>query len=196
MDLLRINSSKLKITLSSEECERYGIRECGGEFDSRSVREVVADILDEAGAGGFCKPREKLLVQLYPAKDGGAELFITKLTVVGEREQRAIRESENLTTYTRERSLFLFDSFGDLLSAARVPALSGKRSDLYLRPDGKYLLVIDERRLGMLSDCDILSEFATRLAPTPGIPQPEWDKQLAADDAMRKLSRLHGTAKR
>lgn len=190
MDLLRINSSKLKITLSAAECERYGIKECGGEFDSRSVREVVADILDEAGAGGFCKPREKLLVQLYPTGAGGAELFITKLSGVGEREQRAIRESENLTTYTKERALFLFESFSDLLSAARLKNLKRKNSDLYLRSDGKYLLVIDEQRGGLLSDCDILSEFATRQPPSSAMPEPEWDRRLAEGNAMELLDKL------
>lgn len=190
MELLRINSSKLKITLTADEREQYGIRESGGDFDTRAVREVVADILLDAGADGFCKPREKLLVQIYPTRSGGAELFITKLSQLGEREQRVIESSESLTTYARDVASFLFDSFADLLAASRLPQLLKKRSDLYLRPDEKYMLVIDEERLGGMSDCDIISEFATRLTAAQGRPQPEWDKLLKEGDAIERLSRL------
>ena len=190
MELLRINSSKLKITLTADEREQYGIRESGGDFDTRAVREVVADILLDAGADGFCKPREKLLVQIYPTRSGGAELFITKLSQLGDREQRVIESSESLTTYARDVASFLFDSFADLLAASRLPQLLKKRSDLYLRPDEKYMLVIDEERLGGVSDCDIISEFATRLTAAQGRPQPEWDKLLRENDAIERLSRL------
>lgn len=190
MDYLRINSSKLKITLTSEDCERYGIRETDGEFDSKPVREVIADILEEAGAGSFCKPREKLLVQLYPMRGGGAELFITKLAHVGEREQRAIDSSASLSTYERASAVFLFDKLDDLLRASRLPSLSNKRADLYLRHDGKYLLCATEERMGGLSDLDVLSEFAVRLGSVQSSVRPEWDKQLARGDAIQRLKIL------
>ena len=187
---MRINSSKLKITLTADEREQYGIRESGGDFDTRAVRDVVADILLDAGAEGFCKPREKLLVQIYPTKSGGAELFITRLSQLGEREQRVIESNESLTTYARDTAAFLFDSFKDLLAVSKLPQLLKKRSDLYLRSDDKYMLVIDEERLGGMSDCDIVSEVATRLTAAQGTPLPEWDKLIRRDDAIERLSRL------
>ena len=190
LELLKINSTKLKITLAPDECARYGIKEAGGDFDTRSVREVVADILDEAGAGGFCKPKEKILVQLYPAKGGGAELFITKLSTLPEREQKAITSSEHLSTYTREMAAFAFESFSDLVRASKLPSLGGKRSDLYLCGEGKFLLLIEEKRLGLMSDCDVLSEFGSRLPQGSAAPLAEWDKLLASGDAIAKLSKL------
>ena len=187
---MRINSSKLKITLTAEELDRYGIQESGGEFDSRSVREVVADILEDAGAGGFCKPGEKLLVQLYPMPKGGAELFITKLSSVGERERRAVEAAGNVNTYEKERSVFVFECLEDLLRAARLPRLSGRRADLYLSAEGKYLLVMEEERLSGISPLDVLLEFSTRRSFKEAAPRPEWDKRLALGNAIELLSAL------
>lgn len=187
MEVLKINLSKLKITLTAEECDRYGIRERGGDFDTRLVRDVVSDILDEAGVGDFCKPKEKLLVQLYPIKGGGAELFITKLSAARERDQKAIQSAENLSTYTRERAVFLFDDFRDLYRVAGIGRLASKRSDLYRRSDGKYLLTLDEERLGAMSDCDVISEFAARL-PATSAPEEEWDELLIRGDALQRLA--------
>ncbi len=189
MDYLRINSSKLKITLTSAECARYGIRESDGEYDSRLVRGVISDILEEAGAGEFCHPHDKLLVQLYPIRTGGAELFITKLSHVGERERRAITEADNLDTYVRERVAFSFNSLDALIAASKLPSLRAKAADLYVRDERQYILLLDEERLGRLSDCDILSEFGSRLPPAAA-PRPEWDRLLASEDAIAKLSRL------
>ena len=191
MEFLRINASKLKVTLTAPECERYGIRERDGEYDSRLVREVISEILDEAGAGDFCRSREKLLVQLYPARGGGAEIFITKLSQLGERERRAIGDAQNISTYERERAFFLFDSIDDLVGAAKILARRKKRADLYLRADKRLVLALEEERLGRLSDCDILTEFAIRLSPLAE-PRPEWDKLIARGDAIERVMRLNG----
>ena len=191
MELLRINASKLKITMSARDCERYGICEVDGEFDSRLVREVIKDILEDAGAGGFCHSGEKLLVQLYPSADG-AELFVTKLAGVGERELKAIDESRNLDTYRRARAVWVFDSAADLRRAARLGALDKKSADLYLRPDGRYFLVVEEESMGALSDLEMLSEFATRFEYSRAAPRPEWDRLLAEGDAVARIRALGG----
>ena len=130
MDFLRINSSKIKITMSRADCERYGISESGGDYDSKLVREVISDILEDVGAEGFAKMGEKLLVQLYPTESGGAEIFVTKLSHLGERERRVISRAENLTTYNKERANFLFDTAADLYRAVGV-LKKPKPSDLY-----------------------------------------------------------------
>ena len=190
LDYLRINSSKLKITLTPDECERYGIKEHEGEFDSASVREVISDILDEAGVGSsYTRHGEKLLVQLYPLKDGGAELFITRLSVVGEREQRAITKASNISTYSKDVGYFLFDTLDDLTNALSLFKNGKKCADVYLSESDKYILSIDEERLGALSDCDILSEFSHRLSASDA-PRPEYDTLLTKGDAVELFSAL------
>ncbi|MBR7116622.1 MAG: adaptor protein MecA [Clostridia bacterium] len=190
LEYLKINSSKLKITLTADECDRYGIKERDGEFDSASVREVISDILDEAGVGGsFSRCGEKLLVQLYPLKDGGAELFITRLSGVGEREQKAITKASNINTYSKDVAYFLFDTLDALSNALSLFVKKKKRADVYLAESDKYILSIDEERLGALSDCDIISEFSHRLSPSEA-PRPEYDTLLTKGDAIELFSAL------
>ena len=186
MDFLRINSSKIKIIMSRAECERYGISERGGDYDSKLVRDVISDILEDAGAEGFAKIGEKLLVQLYPTSGGGAEIFVTKLTHVGERERRVISRAENLTTYNKERAYFLFDHPNELYRAVRL-LKKPKPSDLYKLYNGKYLLIVDEECSDGLSDVEILAEFATRVSGGECEPSAEWDTLLAKDDAISRL---------
>ena len=188
MEILRINASKLKITLTRAECAAYNIKESGGEFDSSRIRSALGDILEEAGAKDFYVGSEKLLVQLYPAKEGGAELFVTKLAEVGERERRAVARSGNLTTYTKSRAHFAFSELDHARRAAR--ALLGRvgRSDLYSDMNGGYVLSLDENKLAGMSDCDLLCEFGTRMQAPTGRLSPEWYDLVYEGDAIERLS--------
>ncbi len=190
MQVLRINATKLKITLTGEECEKYNIKDNGGEFDTAVVRGAITAILSELGDCDFEISGEKLLVQLYPIKEGGAELFITKLSGLGERERRAIGRSENLNTYHTSRAYFRFDSLFDLIKAAR--AMSGKEiaSDLYRADSGEYILSVVEERLDGISQTDILIEYSTRLPPGSMAAPEEWYSLVYRENALSTLAGL------
>lgn len=186
MEYLQINQNKLKITLTKSECESYGIKEEGGDFNSVTVRDTLGKVLKAAGAAeDFRREGEKLLVQLFPTGDGGAELFVTRLSSVGERERRAVTASRELTTYKSSRARFIFNTINDLTSAVR--ALRGTPSaDLYRTYDGDYLLDIKDEWTDGLSSSDILLEFSTRL-PSTFTPSAEWDTLLIKDNAIETL---------
>ncbi len=191
MDFLRINATKLKITLSRDECIRYDIKETDGDFDTARVREIISDILEEAGqAKDFRLGKEKLLVQLYPTAGGGAELFVTKLSGIGERERRAIHRADNLSTYSRESAFFLFPELESLCRAARAMRTKGKNGEVYKRALGGYILAVDEDKLGGFSDCDILLEFGERTPIQNRTVIAEWDKLIAKGDVFSIFSRF------
>lgn len=163
MEYLQINQNKLKITLTKSECESYGIKEEGGDFNSVTVRDTLGKVL----------------------KAAGAELFVTRLSSVGERERRAVTASRELTTYKSSRARFIFNTINDLTSAVR--ALRGTPSaDLYRTYDGDYLLDIKDEWTDGLSSSDILLEFSTRL-PSTFTPSAEWDTLLIKDNAIETL---------
>ncbi len=190
MQVLRINSNKLKITLTKDECKRYNIEDNGGEFDTSVVRGAIGAIMSELGDIDFDIEGEKLLVQLYPEKGGGAELFITKLSSVGERERRAISTSENLSTYHKERACFLFERLDDLIRASRVMSGKGLVADVYLSPSGEYVLAVEDGRLDGLSICDIFLEYSTRLSPNSLSEGAEWYRPLRHGDALEVFAKL------
>lgn len=187
MDILRINAGKLKITLTRAECEAYNVKENGGDFDSVRVRDALGRILEEAGAADFYSGSEKLLVQLYPRDGGGAELFVTKLSHVGERERRAVTRSGNLSTYSKGRACYSFSNMGDLVRAARAARGKCGSSDLYTDNDGAYILSAEENKLGAMSDCDIFGEFGTRIPTDAKYLSREWYKLIYEGDALERL---------
>ena len=72
MELLRIGESKLKVTLSSEDMERYSLDGDSMDYDNTETRSAVWQILDEAKhKTGFDAGGEKIFVQVYPARGGG-----------------------------------------------------------------------------------------------------------------------------
>lgn len=84
MELIRINDNKLKIMLTSHDMKNYALDaqtlSCGTEETRRAFRSILHD----AGVGGsFEEGKDKIYVQYYPSREGGCEMFVTKLALVG-----------------------------------------------------------------------------------------------------------------
>lgn len=80
MELIVINQSKLKIMLTPPDMQRYELcaeqMDCADEQTRRAFRHIFDDARDRIG---FETAGEKLLVQLYTSREGGCEIFVTKL---------------------------------------------------------------------------------------------------------------------
>lgn len=81
MELIVISESKLKIMLSGADMVKYELTGEGLDCADLHTREAFRHIFDDArDAVGFNTCGERLLVQLYTARDGGGcEIFVTKL---------------------------------------------------------------------------------------------------------------------
>ncbi|MBR3423091.1 MAG: hypothetical protein IKN50_00175 [Clostridia bacterium] len=82
MECIRISDSKIKLTLGPDEVEKYdfepvknGEERTGGSFLS-GFRRILRDVRRDTGfdAGG-----KRVLVRYFYGKDGGCEMYITKL---------------------------------------------------------------------------------------------------------------------
>ncbi len=80
MELIVIDENKLKIMLTSCDMRHYELRTermSGADADTRrAFRHIFSDARDKIG---FDTAGERLLVQLYTSRDGGCEIFVTKL---------------------------------------------------------------------------------------------------------------------
>lgn len=81
MELLLVTSGRLKIVMSSLDMQKYAITcENLGYKDSntkRILRSILAKAKDEVG---FDASGRRVVVQMYPSKDGGCEMYVTKST--------------------------------------------------------------------------------------------------------------------
>ena len=86
MEHILINSGKLKLMLSREDIERYELSDVVGNGNNypegtSEQRMALRKLLDDAERiPGFDGGQGRLFVQLYPSRDGGAEVYITRLT--------------------------------------------------------------------------------------------------------------------
>ena len=80
MELIRINENKLKIMLSEGDMKQYALDCASLDYDNTETRRAFWSILDEAKhQTGFDAASQRVFVQLYPSKEGGCEMFVTKL---------------------------------------------------------------------------------------------------------------------
>ena len=125
MEHILINSGKLKLMLSREDIERYELSDVVGNGNNypegtSEQRMALRKLLDDAERiPGFDGGQGRLFVQLYPSRDGGAEVYITRLTkepcaTVG------FRKDGDVMKITKTG---VFDELSDLIGCCR--ALSG-----------------------------------------------------------------------
>ena len=107
MELILISKSKLKIMLSADDMKTYNI-ECDGDT---AFRRGFRPVLERARRDcGFESEGGRLLVQIFPSRGGGCEMFITRVAPDNERE----------TVRRRERCVMIFPGAGELVSVCAL----------------------------------------------------------------------------
>lgn len=196
MEVLKISNGKIKIMLSPEDMKRYSLNAEELDYNDQKTRVKVWRILDHIKKNhGFDPEGDKLLIQFYPSKDGGAELFVTKLSGLSKGNEKFISKSGNVTVLDSKRTMYCFDSLEDLIQASKIIYGTDKIKDselFYSESDGYYLEITERgaSRLGEISEFAILLEFASK-TPKEKIPYiTEHCKQLTDGSAVEKLAKL------
>ena len=168
MEFLKIGKNKLKITLTTDELKRYKLDKIDADDDLAPHRRALFRVIDLAGQKvGFSPGAEKLLLQFYPTRRGG-EIFVTKLSILTEAQKNIISRSDNLTTATRTRRAYFFNTLADAIALSK--SISSKcdppsDSALYITEFGTAVLeVVEYPGDESATEFPELSEFSDRLS--------------------------------
>ena len=154
MEWIRISTNKLKIMLTAEDARRYDLQCEKSDYADvgtrRSFREILTDVRRETG---FDATEDKVYIQMYPSKEGGCELFVTKIgLVLAEETRETPRTPRTRSTATRpaasgESIAFVFAKLEHLLAVCRHLANVGYRgeSEAWRGEDGNFWLILTER---------------------------------------------------
>lgn len=151
MELILISESKLKIMLSADDMNYYELNTDTIDYDNTETRKAFWDILDEAKhKTGFDAASERVFIQVYPSKEGGCELYVTKLgncVTPGGITQSLYVPNKPMKKMTKERkTVYGFDDMRLLLLACR--AINGRQkitdTSAWKGEDGKCYLVVSE----------------------------------------------------
>lgn len=140
MELIKISDTKLKIMLTPEDMAHYAIASEALNYENTETRRAVWQILDEAKhRTGFDAATDRVLIQAYPSRTGGCELYITKIPgSIGVPERKS-------DTQGRMR-MYAVSSLSDLIAlchALSSAEFSGE-SEVYAVPDEGYYLALRE----------------------------------------------------
>lgn len=139
MEHILISPGKLKLMLTKRDLDKYELDDVTlyGEdnFKRKAFRELLADVKRDVG---FDAAEDKVLIQLYPSKDGGAEVYITRLGL------RRFDVSEKKTN-----SVYAFLTMSELISGCAKLHGAGKttKSSAW-EGDGYYYLITEEESCG------------------------------------------------
>ncbi len=153
MELILISNSKLKIMLSAEDMKEYNI-ECDGES---ALKRGFKPVLERAHNDcGFDIDSGRLLVQVFPSRGGGCEMFITRVAVTGGRDEKDYISP----------SVCILRTAGDMLALCRVLNSRGFGADssAYAMKEGVYALILPEfdRDERLPLEASVIGEFAER----------------------------------
>ena len=196
LEVLKISNTKIKIMLSADDMKRYSLSADELDYNDTKTRAKVWRILDFIKKNhGFEPEGDKLLIQFYPSKDGGSELFVTKLSGLSRGNEKFMSKSGNVTMLDSKRTMYSFESLSDLIQASKIISNTDRIEDsnLFYSESEGYYLEITERgasRLGEICEFAILLEFASK-TPKERIPYiTEHCKQLTNGSAVEKLAKL------
>ena len=194
MEFLLIGESKLKIVVNDEEMKLYKL-DSYSSGDGAILRRSFWSLLDRAKADvGFDPAGDKVLIQFYPIKSGGCEIFVTKLGILPESSARLVSKSSRISMLSKKRSYYIFSSVENLISATRaIKNLTDGASvisDVY-ESDGKYYLSIEEYgKGGEPIEFPCILEFGEGLAADLGAYISEHAVCLANENGVDRFSTL------
>lgn len=190
MEFLPINRAKLKIKLTKEELDKYGIDPTSTGYDESCLRGSIGELLALANTKcSFTVGTERVLVQLYPS-ESGADIFITKLSLMSAKERRAVDESTELTTYGERENVFCFAELSDLIRGARAVGESDAVCDLYRLTGGSYYLCVREKTLDGITPISRLTEYGSRVPTLPREATGEYGRCIFRGERISLLARM------
>lgn len=204
MDLIKISDNKLKIMLSPVDMQSYELSV--GELDCTNMetREAFRNIMKEArDRTGFDTGGNQIYVQVYPSREGGCEMFVTKLGLLCEAGRKAEGERSSRIpgghSEAADAVSVAFENVEHLLAACRrlkAWAFTGK-STAYRGDEGQYYLMLTGIRGGRPPLTDrrelicLIEEYGTRQnAATTALYIREHAIPICEGEAVARLAEL------
>ena len=181
MEMIMISPSQLKVMMDAEDMKKYDLNCDAGIYEGISRRIALRSILQKAKERtGFSSDGKRILVKMFPSKDGGCEMFVTRLGEADQTEsdlKKPCAAKDGMTVYA-------FDSFDKILLACKRLCFAGFRGESSAFRDnerGKYYLLLSSdnplaaemggeaathRAIGYINEfCSLICENAVEVLP-------------------------------
>lgn len=142
MEIINISESKIKVMLTQEDLEEFGLDAQTLDYRDGETKELFHALLSHIKeAVGFHTDGYRVLVRLFPSRDGGCELFLTRLDAFSsDFEECDVDESEP------KLEVFGFDTMESLLTVCHRLRTVGycRASSAYISDDHRFYLFLEQ----------------------------------------------------
>ncbi len=149
MELIVIDSRRMKIMLSCEELSSYSIDASSFDPEDEKTKRILYDIVDRARrSAGLDGAAGGMFVQVFTSTDGGCEMYVTDFSRLGDEEYGGEQHmpEEERTSVRKRKQVYRFDGVSELLLACRALHELGysEASNAYLTDSAGAYLVLNE----------------------------------------------------
>lgn len=205
MEFIIISDNKMKIMLTQKDLDKYNIDGENFSICNDTQRHAFRHVLNDAcKQSGFEGNTSRLMVQMYPSKRGGCEIFVTKLDAVEKcvhSGQTKTKDAEKKVLGEHEQNGILCYSFSEfshlntVCRQLRQISFYGK-SSIYADRCGTYYLILepyDTHKSLTEQYCTLsfIDEFASRSDPSRTIAYiEEYGKVICRESAVEQIGVL------
>ena len=196
MEWIRISKNKLKIMLTAEDAHRYALSpetaDLADTLTRRAFREILSDIQKETE---FEENENKLYIQMYPSREGGCELFVTRMGLAAEGGAVTLAKKEKAEANQNVCLAFRFQKLNSLLAVCRrLLSLRYIGESEAIRDDeGKFWLLLSKIVQPHNAEAALafIAEYGSRVSePCITLCFPEHGKPICEKDAVSVLGVL------
>ena len=107
MEIIMISNNKLKVMLCENDLKHFELNTEQLDYSNTETKRMFWEILSQAKhQTGFDTDGQRVLVQLYPSKEGGCEMFVTK---IGETSKEREAKQRHRTPTSDKCSSFMIN---------------------------------------------------------------------------------------
>ena len=144
MELLLISENKIRISLSKEDLDEYRITCEEMDYDNTETRRAFWCLFDEVKQKtGFDAAKSRIFIQIYPDKNGGCELYVSKINAPANGDNAESAPHVSFIPELSCQEVYSFDGINALLSACRQLSSLGYvgQSSVYADKQGRFYLI-------------------------------------------------------
>jgi len=173
--------------LTADDVRRYALTTDAALSDVPDKSAFRAILTDVRGMCGFDATEDKVYIQMYPSKEGGCELFVTRMGLLTVQDARTFLP----VRHRAEPAAFLFERIDDLLSVCRILHVRRYRgkSAAWRDEQGRLWLFLADGAERV--PFDFIGEYARRRPAADILPfLPEHGVAICREKAVETLSAI------
>ena len=162
MEFILISDNKIKVMLTEDDLREFEIETEDLDYSNTDTKRMFWDVLSRAKKlTGFDTDGQRVLVQLYPSRHGGCELFVTKIGTLCAADENCPtkkrapilsekisfdEDGECLDAKKKNYAAFSFDSIETVIAVCRRLSKIdySSYSSAYIGDNGRYYLILND----------------------------------------------------